>query len=85
MEGKIASFRRGRKTQTPNQAIIHVDSVVNAEDAQKLVGKKVTYTTSSGKEILGEVRAIHGRNGQLRVLFQTGIPGQAITQKVIVA
>ncbi|MFT4313082.1 MAG: 50S ribosomal protein L35ae [Candidatus Woesearchaeota archaeon] len=85
MEAKIASFKRGRKTQTPNQAIVIADSVQTGEDAQKLVGKKVTYTTPSGKTISGEIRAIHGKNGQVRVLFEKGIPGQAITQKVTIA
>jgi large subunit ribosomal protein L35Ae len=82
MEAQIMNFRRGRHRQTTNQMIVSVDAVDSKEKAQKLVGKKVTYTTSSGKKISGEIRSAHGNKGALRVLFETGMPGQAIGQKV---
>jgi large subunit ribosomal protein L35Ae len=84
MEGTISSFRRGRKTQTTNQAIIVIESIDSKAKAEKLVGKKVSWQApGKGKKILvGEVRAAHGNSGAIRALFETGIPGQAVSQKV---
>lgn len=78
MKGNIINFKGGRHTQVNNQMIITVSGVDSKEKASKLVGKKVTFTTPSGKKIEGEVRSAHGNSGALRVLFQTGMPGQAV-------
>ena len=81
MEGTISNFRRNRHTTSPNQMVVVVDGVADKDAAQKLVGKKVLYNTGK-KEIAGEIRSSHGNKGALRVLFETGMPGQAIGQKV---
>ena len=81
MKGIIASFRRGRKVQTMNQMII-VPTDASVETSEKLVGKEVVYTTESGKEMKGQITAIHGRNGAVRALFETGMPGQAIGEEI---
>jgi len=83
MEGIISNFRRNRHTTSSNQMVVLVDGVDSREAADKLVGKKVTYNTGK-KDISGEVRSPHGNKGALRVLFETGMPGQAIGQKVTV-
>lgn len=83
MEGVIVNYRTGRHTQYDNQMIISVLELTNREEAAKHVGKKVTYVvTESGKELIGEVRSAHGNSGALRVLFETGMPGQSKGQKV---
>ena len=82
MEGTIANFKRGRHTQTTNQMIVVVKGVDNREKASKLVGKKVTWVSPAKREIKGEIRSAHGNKGALRVLFEQGMPGQAITTKV---
>jgi len=82
MEGIISSFRRGRHTQTDNQMLINIKEVDNKEKASKLVGKTVVWKSSAGKEIKGEVRSTHGRNGVLRALFERGMPGQSLGSKV---
>ncbi len=82
MEGTIANFRRGRHNQSSNQMIVQVASIQSRDDATKLVGKKVVFKTQTGKEITGEVRSAHGNSGALRVLFETGMPGQSVTKKV---
>jgi large subunit ribosomal protein L35Ae len=84
MEGVISSYRRSLKNQTPNQAIIHVDSVDSKEKAEKLVGKSVSWNApGKDKKVLkGKITFIHGGKGAVRALFETGIPGQAIGQKV---
>ena len=86
MEGIITSFRRGRTTQYNNQMIVKPESVEDKDNAQKLVGKKVKFITSGKdkKEIIGEVRSAHGNKGGVRVLFEKGMPGQAVGQKVII-
>ena len=81
MEGTISNFRRNRHTTSPNQMVVVVNGVTDKDAAQKLVGKKVTFDTGK-KEISGEIRSSHGNKGALRVLFETGMPGQAIGQKV---
>ncbi len=85
MEGVIKNFKRGRKTQTTNQMIIVVKGIEKKEEAKELVGKKVVWTSPAGKKIEGEIRSSHGNKGALRVLFQTGMPGQAIGSKVNIA
>ena len=83
MEAVIINFKRGRKTQTTNQMIIQVLGVDKSK-AETLVGKQVLYTCEGKdkKQILGEIRAAHGNSGAMRVLFERGMPGQAIGQKV---
>jgi len=85
MEGAIKNFKRGRKTQNTNQIIVVVKGVEKKEKASELVGKKVIWKSPAGKEIEGEVRSAHGNSGALRVLFKTGMPGQAIGTKVVFA
>lgn len=85
MEGVIVNYKRGKRTQDDNQMIVTTEGVDSREKAEKLVGKKVVWKTPAkkdAKEIKGEVRSAHGNKGALRVLFETGMPGQAIGQKV---
>ncbi len=81
MEGRITSFRRGVHHTYPNQMIVIVNGVDTMEAAEKLVGKKVVYNTGK-RDINGEVRSSHGNHGALRVLFESGMPGQALGEKV---
>jgi large subunit ribosomal protein L35Ae len=84
MEGTIMNFRQGRHTITPNQMIVVVDSIADREKASKLTGKKVIFITLTGKKIVGEIRSAHGNKGALRVLFEKGLPGQALARKVTI-
>jgi large subunit ribosomal protein L35Ae len=83
MEAIIENFRRGRRTMTPNQMILRVEGV-NKDKARSLIGKKVVWKSPAGKEIKGMVQATHGTKGAVRALFETGMPGQAIAQKVTI-
>jgi large subunit ribosomal protein L35Ae len=82
MDGIIINFRRGKKTMTTNQMVVEIDETSKQEEATKLIGKQVTYLTSAGNAIKGKVSGTHGKNGNVRVLFERGMPGQAIGQKV---
>ena len=63
--------------------VVIVKGVEDKEAAGKLVGKKIAYNTGK-RDITGEIRSAHGNKGAVRVLFETGMPGQAIGQKVSV-
>ena len=82
MEAIISNFRRGRKTQTLNQVILVVKGYEKTEKSKELVGKTVTWKSPAGKELKGKVAATHGNKGAVRVLFETGMPGQSIGTKV---
>ena len=82
MEGLINNFRQGRHTQKCHHIIITIDKVEKREQAAKLVGKKVVFKTQTGKEIKGEIRSAHGNSGAVRAIFERGLPGQSVGQKV---
>ncbi|MBR9683290.1 50S ribosomal protein L35ae [Candidatus Woesearchaeota archaeon] len=83
MEVTIMHFRQGMHRQNTGQAILKVADT--AEEAEKFIGKKVTWT-SPGKnkvQIVGKISALHGRNGNVRSIFsEKGLPGQALGQKI---
>ncbi len=81
MEGVINNFCRNRHTCSGNQMVVLVESLTKRADAMKLVGKKVTYNTGK-KDMVGKIASAHGNKGALRVIFETGMPGQAFGQKV---
>lgn len=83
MEAIIVNYRRGVRTQKPNQMVLFIPGY-DKKKSQSLVGKKVVYTCEGKdkKQITGEIRAVHGNNGNVRVLFERGMPGQSIGSKV---
>ncbi|MEK6953238.1 MAG: 50S ribosomal protein L35ae [Nanoarchaeota archaeon] len=84
MEGVIVNFRGGKHTKYDNHMIIQIESVKDRENAKKLVGKTVVWKSPAGKEIKGKVSNMHGNSGCIRAIFEKGMPGQAISQKVMV-
>jgi len=82
MQGTIASFRRGKRTQKMNHMIIYLKDSDTKEKASKLVGKSVMWKSPAGKEIKGKVASAHGNKGALRVIFEKGLPGQSLGGKV---
>ena len=81
MKGTIANYRRSVHRTYGNQVIIQPEGVSSREEAEKLVGKKVSWNT--GKRALnGEVASAHGKQGAVRVRFETGMPGQCLGQEV---
>ncbi|MFH0870249.1 MAG: 50S ribosomal protein L35ae [archaeon] len=81
MEGVISNFRMSRTKPAPNHMIVLVDGVDSREKAAKLIGKKVVYNTGK-KDMTGEIASAHGSKGAVRVIFETGMPGQAVGKKV---
>ena len=82
MEGVIVNYRSSVHRQQHTQLVVKVSSISSAKKASELVGKKVSWASPAKKIISGEVKSTHGNNGALRVLFEKGLPGQAIGQKV---
>ncbi|MFH1211560.1 MAG: 50S ribosomal protein L35ae [Candidatus Woesearchaeota archaeon] len=81
MNGVIVNFRQGKHTISGNQMVVKVDGVASKEKAAALVGKKVIFNTGK-KDIAGKICSFHGNSGAVRVIFETGMPGQAFGKKV---
>ena len=82
MQGIILSYRRGRHTQNVNQMLVELENVDSKEKAKEFLGKKLVWKSPGGKEIEGEIIALHGNKGVVRAKFDKNLPGQAITTKV---
>ncbi len=81
MKAQVIQFRRGRKTYKPRHFILDV-GLKKREDAEKFIGKKVKWTSPSGKIIEGKISSCHGNKGLVRAIFEKGLPGQAINTEV---
>ena len=80
--GKVIQFRRGRKTVHERHFLIEVNGIENRKDAGKFVSKIVEWKSPTGKIIRGKVSSAHGNKGLVRVIFEKGLPGQAVTTEV---
>ena len=59
------------------------DLIVRRNPIEKeFVGKEVVWKSPAGKEIKGKVSGVHGNKGVVRVIFEKGLPGQAIATEV---
>ena len=82
MEGQIVSFRRSRRVVSGSQIIVNAATIDSRIKAESLIGKKVVWETPAKKVVSGKVSGTHGRNGSMKVLFEQGMPGQSIGNKV---
>ncbi len=83
MEAVVSNFRGSKRSQrTTAHVILYIKGVDTAEKAKAFVGKKVTWTSSAGKIITGEIKVAHGKSGAVRAIFERGLPGQALATKV---
>ena len=81
MDAIIMNYRGSRRTQYPNQMILQPADSSSKEDAQKLVGNPVEWTSPAGKKLQGKVSKPHGAKGAVLAQFNPGLPGQAIGTK----
>jgi len=84
MEGVIVNFRGSRRVKSENQMIVIVNGIDNKEKASQFVGRKAVWKSPAGKQLAGQVTALHGNKGALRVRFETGMPGQSIGAKIAI-
>ena len=75
LRGVIVNFRTGCKTQSSKECIVQFGGVESAEQAARLLGRKVAWPVGERK-IRGKVVAVHGKNGLVRVRFRKGLPGR---------
>ena len=82
MKGTVIQFQRGRQSWTPRHFLIEIDGVKSRKDAEKMAGKNVEWKSPAGKMIIGKISVAHGNKGLVRVIFEKGLPGQALTTEV---
>lgn len=83
-KGVVTSYRRGKRTQRNNQMLIEIDMVDNRSKAAEFIGRKVVWTSESGKQIMGKIVGTHGKKGVVKAAFKKGLPGQAIGSPIII-
>jgi len=83
VEGIIVSFRTGPKTQRTKECIIQFSGVKSANEAARLIGRKVAWPFGK-RTVRGKVLALHGKNGLIRARFRKGLPGQIGTRVEII-
>lgn len=81
MEGAIVNFRGSQHNKKGNQMVVLPDDA-DKKKSEKLIGKTVVWKSPAGKEIKGKITSLHGSKGAVRVVFEKGMPGQAISSKV---
>ena len=84
MEATIVNYRMGRHRQYNNQMIIQVENIDKREKAKHLIGKRVLWLSPTKKELTGVIKKEHGNNGALRVIFDKGLPGQALGTNIAI-
>ena len=84
MKGFIVNYRGSLKVKNLKQMIVKVDGIDKKEDTKKIIGKKVVWTSPSGKKLEGQITKAHGGKGAVLVKFVKGLPGQALGSEVIV-
>jgi len=83
MKGIVVNYRGSLKVKKPKQMIVKPEGINTKADTKKVIGKKVIWTTPSGKKIEGKITQAHGGKGAVRVLFaEKGLPGQALGTSV---
>jgi len=81
MKGILVQYRRGRHTVHEKHYLLDL-GFTNREEAKKMKGKIVEWKSSSGKIIKGKISDAHGNKGIVRAIFESGLPGQSITQEI---
>ncbi|MCX8158855.1 MAG: 50S ribosomal protein L35ae [Candidatus Pacearchaeota archaeon] len=81
MKGIVVQFRRSRHRIKERHYLLDI-GLKTREEAKKLIGKIVEWKSPAGKVIKGKISDAHGNKGLVRAIFESGLPGQAITTEV---
>lgn len=84
MEATVCNYKQSRRRQAIKHMVLKIEGIKDREKAAAFIGKKVTWTTPSGKKMHGEIKSPHGNSGALRAIFEHALPGQALGTKVTV-
>ena len=81
MKGIVVQFRRGRKVFKERHFLLDL-GLTSRDEAKKMAGKEVEWTSPGGKIIKGKISDAHGNKGLVRAIFERGLPGQAVTTEI---
>ena len=81
MKGIVVQFRRGRHRIHEKHYLLDI-GLQNREEAKKMAGKTVSWKSPGDKIITGKISDAHGNKGLVRAIFESGLPGQAITTEI---
>jgi large subunit ribosomal protein L35Ae len=81
MKGIIVQFRRSRHRIKERHYLLDL-GYASRDEAIKAKGKSVEWKSPAGKIIKGKISDAHGNKGLVRAIFESGLPGQAITEHV---
>jgi len=76
-KGLIVDYRKGIKTQKPKECVVRFLHVKSANEAARLMGRKVAWPVGEHK-IRGKIVALHGKNGLVIARFRRGLPSHAM-------
>jgi len=82
MNGVVVNYRSSKHRQKDNYMVVLPENCDSKAKAEKLIGKAVVWTSPAKKEITGKITNVHGIKGAVKVLFEKGMPGQAVGSKV---
>ncbi len=78
IKARVISYRRGPRSQNPNQVILSIEGVADWRKASRYIGCRVVYRDRYGNVYKGRIVKVHGRNDLVRAVFKPNLPGQAI-------
>ncbi len=81
MKGIVVQFRRSRHRIHERHYLLDL-GLQSRDEAKKMSGKQVTWKSPAGKLINGKISDAHGTKGLVRAIFETGLPGQAVTSEI---
>jgi large subunit ribosomal protein L35Ae len=81
MKGIVVQFRRSRHRIHERHYLLDL-GFTSRDEAKKMAGKAVEWKSPAGKIIKGKISDAHGNKGLVRAIFESGLPGQAITTDV---
>lgn len=77
----LIAYAQGIDTIHTSHLIVELAGVSSKGAAASFIGKKISFETPSGKNILGTITSTHGSNGRIKAVFRKGVPGQALGMK----
>ena len=80
-QATLIAYAQGIDTIHTSHLIVELDGVSSKGEAASFIGKKISFETPSGKNILGTITSTHGSNGRIKAVFRKGVPGQALGMK----
>ena len=86
VRAKFLGFRRGKRAQHEQQALLNLESVNDAKAASYYFGKRVVYIykaksikkNTKYRTIWGRINKAHGRNGVVLAMFRRNLPAHAM-------